>query len=60
MIMRWLIGAYVLGFVGIFLLNASIGPVTLGLALARAAVWPIWVATGWPQGQRMLPGDEYE
>lgn len=45
-----IIGIYVLGFVLIFWLNANIGPVTLGLALLRAAVWPIWVTTGWPAG----------
>lgn len=55
--MKWFVGAYTIGFVGIFALNASIGPVTLGLALERAVVWPIWIATGHPQGERMRPMD---
>lgn len=58
--MRWLIGIYTAGFIGVFILNASIGPVTLGLALLRAVIWPVWVATGRPQGYRASPGDEYE
>jgi len=38
-----------------FILNAGIGPVTPGLALLRAALWPLWLA-GMIHGQR-LPMD---
>ena len=41
---------YAIGFVLILALNLSIGPVTPALALSRAAVWPAWIATGWPHG----------
>lgn len=47
--------AYVVGFVSVFLVNSQL-PVTLGLALARAALWPIWIATGKPKGAQ-LPMD---
>jgi len=43
---------YSVGFVGIFLIEANVGPVTPGLALYRAAVWPWYLATGKPEGQR--------
>ncbi|WP_291869620.1 hypothetical protein [Bradyrhizobium sp.] len=38
-----------------FFFNMSIGPVTLGLALLRGALWPLWLM-GFIQGQR-LPMD---
>jgi len=41
---------YVCGFGGVFALNAAMGNITLPLALLRAFLWPIWVATGWPHG----------
>lgn len=47
---------YVIGFVLTFLYNINIGPVAAygpGLALLRASVWPYWVVTGRPFGQRM-------
>jgi hypothetical protein len=47
-----LIGVYVLGFVVTFVGHALyLQMVTLPLALLRAAVWPIFWATGWPGGE---------
>lgn len=46
---------YVVGAVLVFLLHTQL-PVTLGLALARSAAWPMWVLTGRPTGQP-LPMD---
>lgn len=46
---------YVVAAVLAFIVNANIGPVTPGLALLRAALWPLWLA-GMIQGQR-LPMD---
>lgn len=43
---------YGTGFVGVAALEIGSGPVTLGLALLRAALWPIFLATGWPGGMR--------
>lgn len=37
-------------FLLILALNVSMGPVTPALALARAAVWPLFMATGQPRG----------
>ena len=51
-----LIGIYVAGFALFFWVNLMIGPVTRGLALLRAAVWPIFWLTGWPHGTQ-LPMD---
>lgn len=50
------VGIYVAGFLFTAWLNLGIGPVTPGLALLRGAVWPLWWATGRPEGQR-LPMD---
>lgn len=47
------IGVYLLGFAAVLCVNVFAGPVTLGLALLRAVVWPLWVATGIPEGQRL-------
>lgn len=47
---------YGVGFLGALALNLGSGPVTLGLSVVRAVVWPLWVATGKPEGQR-LPMD---
>lgn len=47
-----LVGAYLTGFVGVFLINVMAGPVTLGLSMVRAVVWPYYVATGKPKGER--------
>jgi hypothetical protein len=44
---------YLVGVVAILSLNLAIGPVTTGLAAARAALWPLWVTTGIPNGQRL-------
>ena len=44
-------GVYVAGFVAtLFLHLIYLQMVTLGLAMLRAAVWPIFWATGWPHG----------
>ncbi len=51
-----LIGIYVVGFVLTLWFNLAIGPLTLGLCLLRAAMWPIFWATGWPHGSP-LPMD---
>ena len=55
--MPWWIGTliviYIIGFVAALALNLTSGPLTFSLCLLRALVWPIWVATGWPQGVRM-------
>lgn len=47
---RVLIGVYVVGFVLFFWAEITMGPVTPGLALFRAVVWPVYWATGWPHG----------
>lgn len=46
-----LVALYCIGFSLILVVNLG-GPVTLGLALFRAAVWPVYLASGWPYGQR--------
>lgn len=54
--MAWiwtLLGIYVVGFVLTLWFNLAIGPLTPSLCLLRAAVWPIFWATGWPQGMPM-------
>jgi hypothetical protein len=44
-------GVYVAGFVVILALHLMfLQMVTPGLALLRAAVWPVFWATGWPHG----------
>jgi hypothetical protein len=43
---------YLIGFGLIFYVNVSSGPVTPGLSAVRAALWFVWVPTGWPQGER--------
>lgn len=49
----WLVGvAYGIVVVGAMYINSQL-PVTLPLALLRSIVWPIWLTTGWPHGQRM-------
>ena len=52
----WWIGVsvsiYMIFAVAVFILEAAAGPVTLGLAAERGAVWPIFLATGRPAGQR--------
>jgi hypothetical protein len=53
--MRWwlrgllwgLLGLYGIGFTLVFLLMASVGPVTLPLAFARALVWPWLLVARW-------------
>jgi hypothetical protein len=41
---------YVAGFIVTFWVNATSMPITPGLALMRAAFWPILLVTGWPRG----------
>lgn len=48
----WMLIVYAVGFGATFAFNISIGPVTPGLSLLRAAVWPLYWLTGWPAGQR--------
>lgn len=46
-----LIGTYVAGFVVVLAFHLNfLQMVTPPLALLRAAVWPIYWATGWPHG----------
>lgn len=56
----WIIAAlgatYLFGFLFFFWVNLRIGPVTRELALLRALVWPYWIVTGKPAGER-LPMD---
>ena len=44
--------AYAVAAAAIFALNWTSGPVTTGLAAARAVAWPLWLTTGIPQGVR--------
>lgn len=52
--MAWvwtLLAIYVIGFVLVFAMHVSyLGNVTLPLMLLRSAVWPFYIATGWPHG----------
>jgi hypothetical protein len=41
---------YVIVAVAAFVINASSGPVTPGLALLRAVLWPLWL-------MGMIPGE---
>ena len=52
MVWIWtLLGIWFAGFILTAIFNAIGSPnVTLPLALLRAAVWPIFWATGWPHG----------
>lgn len=45
---------YVLGFLFVFVMEATSGPVTPALALVRAVEWPWFIATGdtWPKAER--------
>lgn len=58
--MAWvwtLLTIYAVGFAMIFALHvAYLGNVTLPLVLIRSAVWPVYIATGWPNGAS-LPMD---
>lgn len=55
--MRWILTVliiYACGFFASLLMHAIyLQMVTFPLALVRSAVWPIWVATGWPHGVPM-------
>lgn len=55
--MDWLIwilvAVYALGFLVTFSVNLLLLPVTIGLALLRAAVWPYYWWTGRPEGRPM-------
>jgi hypothetical protein len=48
-------GIYTAGFLLVLVVNVMSGPVTVPLSIARAAVWPVWVATGHPEGVRQIP-----
>lgn len=49
-----LIGIWFVGFILTLVFNAIGSPnLTPSLALLRAAVWPIFWATGWPHGAHM-------
>lgn len=50
-----ILGVYILGFVGAFWINASMGMITLGLTLLRSFLWPLWLV-GLIPGER-LPMD---
>lgn len=53
----WAFGTvYVLGFVFVLWIGISMGPVTFGLALLRALVWPWYLVFGTPAGTT-LPMD---
>lgn len=54
-LMLTLVGLYVAGFLLMMWMQAYM-PVTLGLALLRAALWPLWMLTGLPHGEP-LPMD---
>jgi hypothetical protein len=43
---------YIIGFMIFFAFNLAIGPVTAGLALYRAFVWPYFWVTGKPRGEQ--------
>lgn len=47
-----LLSIYLIGFAFVLVVEVGSGPVTLGLSLVRASVWPIYITTGWPKGQR--------
>jgi threonine/homoserine efflux transporter RhtA len=51
-IMWWVLAIYMIGFLPILVMEMTVGPVTPGLALLRAVVWPLYVTTGRPQGVR--------
>ncbi len=49
----WTFGVlYLIGFALVFSMEVAVGPVTPGLALLRAIVWPLYIATGIPKGER--------
>lgn len=53
-ILATLCAIYATGFVAVFAFHiVFLQMVTPGLALARAAAWPIFWATGWPHGTPM-------
>jgi len=58
--MRWVIVAvgavYIVGAIAIFALHTQL-PVTLGLALQRSALWPLWIITGRPEGEPTWTND---
>lgn len=45
---------YVVGFIAVLWFNLMIGPLTFGLCLLRALVWPVWVTTGYPHGAPLM------
>lgn len=50
LILWTLIVIYAAGFAFFLWLGLMSGPVTPALAFVRAAVWPVYWATGWPHG----------
>ncbi len=47
-----LLSIYLIGFAFVFIVELGSGPVTPALSLLRAVVWPLYVTTGKPEGQR--------
>jgi hypothetical protein len=47
--MKYLLTVYALGGIAVFVLHKQL-PVTLGLAVVRSLLWPIWVCCGWQHG----------
>lgn len=50
------VSIYLIGFAFVFSIEIMAGPVTFGLALVRALVWPLYLFFGIPKGVR-LPMD---
>lgn len=51
-----IIGIYVAGFIWTTFANPWFAsPITFGLCMLRAVLWPVYLATGWPSGQMTGP-----
>jgi hypothetical protein len=46
---------YLIPFALVLTVELTAGPVTPALATLRAVVWPLYVTTGIPQGERAIP-----
>lgn len=46
------VSVYLVGFAFVLVIEMAAGPVTPGLALLRAVVWPLYVTAGIPKGVR--------
>lgn len=51
-LLSMIVAMYLVILVMVFCIEAAVGPVTPALAAARAILWPLYVTTGIPQGQR--------